>query len=473
MNIIQYSYSKKKEAPTTLKTLERDRQSYHKDALKRTSHHQPRPSTGFGRIEKVQDKAEYCLTPQKWISSSSVDSQETLKGRDITGIVLAINLGQKNLTHCPDLADQLWLKHLDLQNNVIQTIENMDSLGNLVFLDLYNNQIPYITGLQDLHSLKTLLLGRNKLTMIEGLVTLKKLDTLDLHSNRIDTIENFRSLSNLRILNLEDNLIREIPTLEGLNSLTELNVRRNKIWAIHENSHLKRLSRIILTDNKIHQIGDVEAIFGLEALSELWMDSNKITNQINYKTLIVSRCNALKQLDGRRVVEEIKRTAMKLAKREDIKKRDLEKKQEYLNEKDIYLDQIRDNWNGVKPSANSVHNGKTAYVELDGTCLRVFGDGLAALNRTESNQATNIQFDFVKAGLILQYCDALSRFKNLTRLKFNTTGFSRLKEVYQICLLSLFHFLSSSISHLWTLITAILLLPFLFLDHSQSIYYPS
>ena len=288
------------------------------------------------------------------------------------------------------------------------------------------------------------MLGRNKITKIEGLSNLVKLDILDLHSNRIEVIENVRSLSNLRILNLEDNLIREIPTLIGLSNLMELNMRRNKVWAIHDNStQLGRLSKITLTDNCIQLIQDIESIFKLTSLTELCLDQNKVALLPSFKTMVVSKCMSLKLLNGRRVLDETKRSAMKLAKREELKRREVERKADYIQEKEMYLEGIRASWEstmsgGIPPPSSSTFvlpmstmpGRKTAYVELDNTTLRIFGNGSAALNRSESRGAKEIEFDYVDYNLILPFFKVVVKhFDNLTTLVFHHVGLDRLKQL--------------------------------------------
>ncbi|KAJ3301577.1 hypothetical protein HDV03_000653 [Kappamyces sp. JEL0829] len=352
-------------------------------------------------------------------------------------IVLAtekLDLSKKSLTECPNLQEVTQLRCLDLQNNVITKIDHLHTLYNLMYLDLYNNQLTTLHGVAELVNLRGLMLGRNKITKIEGLSTLTRLDTLDLHSNRIEVIENLRSLLHLRSLNLEDNLVREIPTLYGMVSLQELNLRRNKVWAIHDNGHLKKLTRLLLSDNNIQNIQDMEAVFELENLQELAIDQNKVSDSSILKTLVVSKCKYLKLLNGRRVLEETKRSAIKMAKKEEMKRKDMERKADYLQEKERYIEQIRTHWNADSGTddAKAHTNGKTAYVELDGSTLRVFGNGVAALNRSESQDCVSIQFEYICLPLVVPYFDTMALFKSLTHLYFGNTQFSRLKEVSEI-----------------------------------------
>ncbi|KAJ2994303.1 hypothetical protein HDV02_001697 [Globomyces sp. JEL0801] len=212
-----------------------------------------------------------------------------------------LDLNRRSLQTCPQLEDGEHIKLLDLQNNLIVKIDHLHHLRLLVFLDFYNNQIEEISGLDRLLSLRVLMLGRNKLSKIQGLESLVKLDILDLHSNRIKVIENLGNLFNLRVLNLEDNLITVVPSLIGCQALGELNLKKNKIWSFHGNGHLKKLYRLSLNDNKIALLCDIEEIFGLENLTELSMEQNKISENSFFKTFLVSKIPTLKLLDGRSI----------------------------------------------------------------------------------------------------------------------------------------------------------------------------
>jgi Leucine-rich repeat (LRR) protein len=134
-------------------------------------------------------------------------------------------------------------------------------------------------------------------------------------------------------LNLEGNAIELVPTLTGLVSLGELNVRKNKIKRFMENSHLKKLFRLMINDNKITEMEDLEDLFGVINLAELSIEQNRVCEHPHFKTYLVSKLTNLKLLEGRRILDETKRTALKLAQREQNRKRDLEKKAGYIIER--------------------------------------------------------------------------------------------------------------------------------------------
>ncbi|KAJ3276320.1 Leucine-rich repeat-containing protein 49 [Terramyces sp. JEL0728] len=366
-------------------------------------------------------------------------SKPTMKS--IEPIQEKLDLNNRNLQTFPKLRDQEALKLLDLQNNLLSKIENLDNLSNLVFLDLYNNYIEKISGMEGLFSLRVLMLGRNKIQCLEGLEFLNKLDILDLHSNRIEKIgispfnpENFGNLFNLRVLNLEDNLVQEIPTLTGLYSLCEMNIKKNK--------HLKKLSKMLLSDNKIAALHDLESMFAIPNLAEVSMDQNPIAENSNFKTLIVSKMPNLKLLDGKRILDETKRNAIRLLKKEENRKRDLEKRNDFMMEREKFISQIKENWANGKFNESNVTLidsettfGKSAYVELDGTCLHIYGNGIAAITRHESQNISALHFDFIDASIITPCIPIILKLKNLTSIEFGTCKINQLSQIKQLKLL--------------------------------------
>lgn len=244
-------------------------------------------------------------------------------------------------------------------------------------------------------------------------------------------------------MNLEDNLVQEIPTLSGLYSLCELNLKKNKVWTIHENKHLKKLNRVLLGDNKIAVLHgawsltiDLENLFGMQNISELCIEQNPITENSNFKTLIVSKMLNLKLLDGKRILDETKRNAIRLLKKEENRKRDLEKRKDFMMEREKYISQIKENWTNKTFNESNVtlvesdpNFGKSAYVELDGTCLHIYGNGIAAITRHESQNITMLHFDFIDMAMVTPFIPVVLKLKNLIKLEFGTCKINQLSQV--------------------------------------------
>eukprot|EP01084_Bolivina_argentea_P320519 556137_1 len=103
------------------------------------------------------------------------------------------------------------LRKLRLDNNLIETIENLDSLINLEWLDLSFNNISKIEGLDKLTKLKDLCLLNNFIETIENLEHNISLQILSLGNNCIKTTEDnilyLRQFKHLYALNLKGNPI--------------------------------------------------------------------------------------------------------------------------------------------------------------------------------------------------------------------------------------------------------------------------
>jgi leucine-rich repeat-containing protein 49 len=137
--------------------------------------------------------------------------------------------------------------------------------------------------------------------------------------------ENLGFLCNLRVLNLESNQIREVPDLTGLDSLSELNLKKNQIEKMNDLSSLNHLRRLLLSDNKLNTLADLQSIGFAPQLLELSLEGNAATSDSFYRSNMLSRIRTLKILDGRRILEEERRTASRLDKRASEKRVEFEK----------------------------------------------------------------------------------------------------------------------------------------------------
>ncbi|KAJ1336374.1 hypothetical protein BSLG_007158 [Batrachochytrium salamandrivorans] len=329
---------------------------------------------------------------------------------------------------CPLLVHEHQLRVLNLQGNLISRIENIDVLTRLVSLNLCHNQIEGISGIDGLINLRALMLGCNRIRKIEGLEKLVKLDLLDLHSNQIAIIENMDMIVDLRVLNLEDNLIETVPTLTKLNALEELNLKRNKICAFSNNDHLENLHRLFLSENNIDAVDDISAVFDLPSLTELTIETNKATDQTKYRLRIISRCKNIKLLDGRRVLDEERRSASKIAKKETDRKRAIDRRSTQVEERLNCITNIKKLWEQEMELLSSTSLGNeeiqdisydvdNAYVEVDHTTLRIYGKGMSALNKVDTSTITAVEFHMVQvSSLSSAFLSPLARLRSLACL---------------------------------------------------------
>ncbi|KAJ3217402.1 Leucine-rich repeat-containing protein 49 [Dinochytrium kinnereticum] len=231
-----------------------------------------------------------------------------------------LNLNKKGL----QLPQEDRLRLLNYQSNHIKVIEGLQYLRNLVFLDFYNNSLERIGGIENLVNLRVLMLGRNRLTKIESLEKLSKLDVLDLHSNTITKIDNISHLHELRVLNLEDNRLTKVESLPT-KSLTELNIKRNQINSITGAQHMHSLRRLVMGCNNVASFECISDLLFVPSLTELSLESNPINSDEFYRAILVNRIRALRILDGKRVTDEERRHAAKIAKREAERRKENDK----------------------------------------------------------------------------------------------------------------------------------------------------
>ncbi|KAF2978737.1 hypothetical protein EK904_009584 [Melospiza melodia maxima] len=100
------------------------------------------------------------------------------------------------------------LTKLQLDNNVIEKIEGLESLVHLVWLDLSFNNIEVIEGLDTLVKLQDLSLYSNRISTIEHMDTLQELQIFSIGNNNLTVLENviyLRRLKSLQTLNLSGN----------------------------------------------------------------------------------------------------------------------------------------------------------------------------------------------------------------------------------------------------------------------------
>ncbi|KAK7486768.1 hypothetical protein BaRGS_00021915, partial [Batillaria attramentaria] len=261
-----------------------------------------------------------------------------------------LNLDRRKLTVCPILEGEDQLRLLNYQHNAITRIQHLSTLRRLIFLDLYDNQIDQISGLSSLKSLRVLMLGKNKIKKIENLDALLKLDVLDLHGNQISKVENLNHLGELRVLNLAGNQITHVDNLSGIDALAELNLRRNKIRTVTDVDTLPNLQRLFLSFNDISSFEDVQCLGDSSSLSEICLDGNPIAQDPSYKQIVLRNMQQLKQLDMRRVTEEERRLALVMARKEEEKRREMNKVAILKEKRRLAINNAKRQWETMQGS---------------------------------------------------------------------------------------------------------------------------
>lgn len=169
------------------------------------------PEGEAGRLAKAEDR-EFSAVRHLRLDFQSEDK----------GVGLVATETQQYTPSCTDILriENLWqfsgLRKLQLDNNIIEKIDGLETLVHLEWLgegmersvcvcvhvtnvgvlsaDLSFNNIPEVgTGLQALVNLKDLSIAHNQLTNISGFQNLCQLQSLSLASNKLDTLEQVQS----------------------------------------------------------------------------------------------------------------------------------------------------------------------------------------------------------------------------------------------------------------------------------------
>ncbi|XP_059163229.1 leucine-rich repeat-containing protein 49-like isoform X2 [Physella acuta] len=301
-----------------------------------------------------------------------------------------LNLDRRKLAVCPVLEGEEQLRLLNYQHNFITRIEHLASLKRLIFLDLYDNHIEEISGLTSLKSLRVLMLGKNRIKKMENLESLLKLDVLDLHGNQISKIENINHLIELRVLNLAGNNITHVDELVGMDSLAELNLRRNRIRTVTEVDLLPNLQRLFLSFNEISSFEDVQCLGESTSLSEISLDGNPLCQDSNYKHIILRHMQQLKQLDMKRVSEEERRISLVMARKEEEKKREMNKIAVLKEKRRLAINNAKRQWETMQ---GSMMSRTSRLVKVNNSMPELFANHIGSIPNMELRSPLSGEID--------------------------------------------------------------------------------
>ncbi|KAJ8913216.1 hypothetical protein NQ315_016159 [Exocentrus adspersus] len=122
------------------------------------------------------------------------------------------------------------IEEIRLEFNNILRIDHLWMMTALTKLQLNNNMIEKVENLETLVHLRELDLSFNKISKIENMETLTKLTKLTFFDNLIETIENLDNQKDLTVFSIGRNRIREwknVYYLRRFSKLTSLNMAHN------------------------------------------------------------------------------------------------------------------------------------------------------------------------------------------------------------------------------------------------------
>ncbi|EGT48262.1 hypothetical protein CAEBREN_31443 [Caenorhabditis brenneri] len=249
--------------------------------------------SGMKQLEHLDISKNKILSLKKPSSLLSITADETSSVR-------RLNLAGNRINNMSDIhifENMPFLTYVDVSFNRIRFISPrvFEKLNNLESLFLQNNQLSHFPSLFRLEKLRHLMLDNNQIQKIDNfsLADLPKLQHLSLAGNQIDIItENMfgsSSSSELKSLNLAHNKIHTISSrsFADLDNLQQLRLSHNNIrtipsmamWIIQTFANLRSLRYLDISNNRIIKILP-SALYQLPALDVLHLDQNNL-NEID------------------------------------------------------------------------------------------------------------------------------------------------------------------------------------------------
>jgi Leucine-rich repeat (LRR) protein len=248
------------------------------------------------------------------------------------------------IAKCEDLSFLQFLNRVELNNNVIETLNFLKDNTDITYINMSYNLIRDIQPIKDLKQLQVLNLSHNQIesvasepftyncstlkalilnnNRIKSLPNIKftELNTLVVSHNELTNIDMIAKCENLRKISAANNQIRQLP--DGIKfclSLEELRLGHNKLTSLPNsisfNVNLKILN---LSHNLISSFDEIKKLSMCKKMKDLALNDNPISKNENYREHILQILPQLEVLDG----EPIKEKQKKKVKREELDRED-------------------------------------------------------------------------------------------------------------------------------------------------------
>ncbi|CAL6024028.1 internalin [Hexamita inflata] len=227
------------------------------------------------------------------VNSLTVFSCYNIIFKELPLKVTILQLNKCKLESITGLEQMIWLKSLNLFENLLSSIDPVKFLVNLNELNLGNNFIADLSPLQPLKHLTILEAFSNNISSLAPLQKLNLLTNINMYSNSISDISPLRNLKNLKFLYLGFNQISDVHILQFL-PLTELDLNENQIVNIEPFKFLK-LHFLTVSRNYITDLSHLDVF----ADQTLQMHQQQVPSQ--RQILIANRTKTIYQNEDRKI----------------------------------------------------------------------------------------------------------------------------------------------------------------------------
>ena len=286
--------------------------------------------SGIDILEKNRNIRYFCffhLPNIRCFNDELVKTNELIQAREMYGGKLALSTISERIGH----SNFSNIRELSLVNQNIKSfdLDPIEALDNLRSLNLENNLLTSLEGLLELNMLKILCVNNNKITSLDakhdsevypvltGLHVLQlasngiaKLSPLQLHrlpslkalfmqNNDVSTLEGFEEFPSLIELVLDRNKVKYIAEkdLTSLKNILELHLEENRLKFLPDLSGLVSLHRLFLGNNRIHDLKELAKLTDLPFLNEVSFINNPVSRKANYTTSLIQAVPHIRVID--------------------------------------------------------------------------------------------------------------------------------------------------------------------------------
>lgn len=219
---------------------------------------------------------------------------DSMTGIKFPDLLVSLNL-QESMTNTRGLKLPNYVKHLNLGNNGVNSVNPLKLPSSIETLYLGNNNIKTLNKVQFPMSLKSLYLGNNLITTLKNVIFPSGLEVLDLemdpnaedNDKRIGNLKDVILPQNLRVLKLGYQGIKLLENFEFPLGLEELDLSYNDLKLIKNIKFHNNLKILDLSGNQ--ELIEIDQFLIPESVTELRIPSQLIPNLPGY---IIERANS-------------------------------------------------------------------------------------------------------------------------------------------------------------------------------------